>query len=195
MSNDKSQLSGPNGANRNPSIPQLKDTMILIGWIVALLIIAGTCWMLTEPLRDRFLIRAVNRVLEQSGDARRLGELSHSGASGTLGKTAAINEPVGRSFQSSFIIGSWYTMILARQPGGTLNGPSTTDIKDFSEGTKAFVFSFIGEGSFFPCAAVVLPDGKVKEFIPLSSHGERVLKKTSQGILNLYARRIEGAGS
>jgi len=162
-------LPGSQGTRRNPHIPHFRDTMLLFGWIASLLIIAGVCWTLTLPLRDRLLVRAVNRVLEQSGDVRRLGEHSPSG---------------GKS--GSFIVGSWYTMILARQSGaGNLN--------DFSEGTKAFVFSFVGEGTFFPCAAVMLPDGKVREFIPLSSHGERVLKKISSGILKLYARRIEGA--
>jgi len=170
MSNERNQFSGSQGAKRNHSIPQLRDTMILFGWIASILIIAGTCWVLTQPLRDRFLIRAVNRVLEQSGDIRALGELTSSGASG------------------SFIVGSWYTMVLARQPGRAGNN-------GFLEGTKAFVFSFLGGGSFFPCAAVVSPNGKVEEFIPLSSHGERILKKTSPGILRLYARRIEGAQS
>jgi len=168
MSNERNQHSASHGTKRNPRIPQLKDTMILIGWIASLLIIAGTSWILTQPLRDRFLVRAVNRVLEQSGDARALGELTSSGTSG------------------SFIIGSWYTMMLARQMGAA-------GTKDFSDGTKAFVFSFIGEGTFFPCVAVVLPNGKVGEFIPLSSHGERIIKKISPGILRLYARRIEGA--
>ena len=170
MSSERNPIFASNGTKPNPYVPHLRDTIILFGWIASLLIIAGISWMLTQPLRDRFLIRAVNRVLEQSGDMRRLGELSPSGTSGSL------------------IIGSWYTMILARQPvaAGT---------KDFSEGTKAFVFSFVGEGTFFPCAAVMLPNGKVEEFIPLSSHGERILKKISPGILRIYARRIEGAKS
>ena len=168
MSSERNLHSGSQEKKQNPHLPQLKDTMILFGWIASLIIIASTCWMLTQPVRDRFLVRAVNRVLEQSGDARRLGELTSSGASG------------------SFIVGSWYTMMLSRQPG-------EVGTKDFSEGTKAFVFSFIGEGTFFPCAAVILPNGNVEEFIPLSSHGERILKKISPGILRLYARRIEGA--
>ena len=171
MSDERNLLSASHGMKRNPHVPPLKDTMILFGWIASLIIIAGTCWTLTQPLRDRLLIRAVNRVLEQSGDVRALGELSSSSTSG------------------SFIIGSWYTMTLARQPG------RVAGTKDFLDGTKAFVFSFIGEGAFFPCAAVMLPNGKVDEFIPLSSHGERILKKISPGILRLYARRIEGAQS
>ena len=151
----------------NKYFSNAKDTIIFFAWIISLLLFAGACWMLTQPVRNHFLVLAVNRVLEQSGDTRRLEAQYVPGISG------------------SFSIGTWYTMSLARQAG-------IYDSKNFSAGTKAFVFSFIGEGAFFPCAAVVSADGKVEEFIPLSSHGERVLKRISPGILRLYAMRIEG---
>ena len=151
-------------------IPKLKDTMLLVGWISALLIIAGSCWIITQPARSRFLIRAVNRALEQSGDIRRLVERSNSGTTGSL------------------IMGSWFTISLARQASVNAAG-------NFEEGTKAFVFSFIGDGTFFPCAALVSAGGKVQEFIPLNRHGERVLRQISPGIIRLYTRRIEGAQS
>ena len=128
----------------------LKDTAIFFGWIAGIIIIAGLSWALTQPIRNRFLIRSVNRVLEQSGDSYRLGELAPLGRSGSL-------------------MGTWYTM----------------------EEKKAYVFSFIGEGTFFPCAAIITAEGRVEEFIPLSSHGERILSRISPGILKLYARRIE----
>ena len=145
--------------NEKSGIPALKSTMLLIAWITAIMIIAGACWIFTQPVRQRFLIRSVNRVLEQSGDKRRLGEQFNSG-------------PIG-----SLIMGSWY--------------PVTSG----EDQTKAFVFSFIGEGTFFPCAAIVDKEGKVQEFIPLNSHGSRVLKSISPGIIKLYTKRIEGAGS
>jgi hypothetical protein len=145
----------------------IRDTIRLFGWIASILIIGGLCWSLTQPVRSRFLIRAVNRVLEQYGDFRRVGELSSSGGGASL-------------------IGSWYTMTKAQQQGISGN-------ENFSDGTRAFIFSFIAEGTFFPCVAVVDPEGKVQEFIPLNIHGKKNLNRISPGILKLYARRIEGS--
>jgi len=141
------------------------DAVKLFGWIGSILVIGGVCWILTQPVRDRYLMRAVNRVLEQYGDSRRLNELSSGSAS---------------------IIGSWYIMIKGRQ-----QGISGTD--NFIEGTKAFVFTFIAEGTFFPCAAIIDPMGQVKEFIPLNIHGKKILDRISPGILKLYIKRIEGS--
>ena len=147
-------------AGGNPFVPQVKDTAILVGWIAGLILIAGLCWVLTQPVRNRFLLKAVNQVLEQSGDSRRLGaELSP----GTL--------------KPGFLgMGVWYTM----------NNPAEK---------KALIFLFIGEGTFFPCAAVVASDGRVEEFIPLNSHGEKMIKRISPEVLKLYTRRIEGSES
>jgi len=145
----------------------VRDALKLSGWICSILIVGGLCWALTQPVRSRFLMRAVNRVLEQYSDSRRLIEVSSGG-------------------KGSSMIGSWYTMIKARQ-----QGISGTD--NFSEGTKAFVFSFIAEGTFFPCVAVIDPVGKVQEFIPLNIHGKKILSRISPGILKLYIRRIEGS--
>jgi len=136
----------------------LKDTMILFGWIASILIIAGICWFFTQPLRNRLLIRAVNVVLAQSGDSRRL------------------IEPSSPERRGSLLTGSWFTML-----------------DKTAEGKKVIVFSFIGDGTFFPCAAVISPNGGVEEFIPLNSHGEKVLRRISPGILKIYARRIERA--
>jgi len=147
----------------------IRDAIKLFAWIASILIIAGLCWVLTQSVRNRFLVRAVNRVLEQYGDPRRVVDL-FSPARGVS------------------LIGSWYTMTKIRQPGIT---PS----ENFSEGTKAFVFSFVAEGTFFPCAAVVDPEGKVQEFIPLNMHGKKILSRISPGILKLYITRIEGSES
>jgi len=144
----------------------IRDAMKLLGWIGSILLIAGLCWVLTQPVRSRFLMRSVNRVLEQYGDFRRLNELSSGG-------------------RGSSMVGSWYTMTKAWQQG-------ISGTENFSEGTKAFVFSFIAEGTFFPCAAVVDPTGRVQEFIPLNIHGKKMLDRISPGILKLYIRRIEG---
>ena len=155
-------------------VPRVRDTALLSGWIAGLILIAGLCWFLTQSTRSDFLLKAVNQVLEQSGDSRRLGVLVSPGT-------------VKAGFPG---IGSWYTMIELpfRQSGDS-------EKKFFSEGTRAFIFTFIGEGAFFPCAAVVAPGGRVEELIPLSSHGEKMIKRVSPEILELYARRIEGAES
>ena len=149
----------------------LKDTAIFFGWIAGLILVAGICWAVTQPVRNLFLTRAVNRVLEQSGDSRRLGELS----------------PPGRF---SSLTGTWHTLTQFRQADAS--GENFAEPQSpFTEGKKAYIFSFIGEGTFFPCAAIITADGKVEEFIPLSSHGERIFSRISPGILKLYARRIE----
>jgi hypothetical protein len=147
----------------------IRDILKLFGWIASILIIGGLCWTLTKPARSRFLIRTVNRVLEQSGDYRRITEPS---------------SPIG----DASLIGSWYTMTRARQPGNLA-------LDSFPEGTKAFIFSFVSEGTFFPCAAVVDPMGKVQEFIALNAYGKKILARISPGILKLYIRRIEGSES
>jgi hypothetical protein len=143
------------------------DAVKLFVWIGSILLIAGACWILTQPVRDRYLMRAVNRVLEQYGDSRRLSELASGGGGAS-------------------IIGSWYIMIKGRQ-----QGISGTD--NFVEGTRAFIFTFIAEGAFFPCAAIIDPVGQVKEFIPLNIHGKKILDRISPGILKLYIKRIEGS--
>jgi len=165
------KANGPKVAHPFPVLDSVvvRDTLKLFGWIVSILVIGGVCWTLTQPVRTRFLIRAVNRVLEQYGDFRRVDELSSS--------------IVGAS-----LIGSWYTMTEARQPGIMPN-------ENFPYGTKAFIFSFVAEGTFFPCAAVVDPVGKVQEFIPLNTHGKKILTRISPGILRIYTRRIEGSES
>ena len=60
---------------------------------------------------------------------------------------------------------------------------------------RAFVFAFIAGGTFFPCAALVSPEGKVEEFIPLGSHAERIFARLSPEVFTLYARRVEGLES
>ena len=147
--------------------PQVKDSAILVGWIAGLLLIAGLSWFLTQPLRSNFLLRAVNRVLEQSGDPRRLG----------------VPVPPGALKIGFSRTGFWYTMA----PGGKLPDGKLSD------GSKAFIFTFFGEGTFFPCVAMVDSGGKVEEIIPLNSHGEKMIQRVSPGFISIYTRRIEGA--
>ena len=149
-------------SGKHKDIPALRDAAILAGWITGIVLIAGIAWFFTQPIRDRFVITAVNQVLQQSGDSRRLGLPVSPGT---------LHAGVSR-------LGSWYI----------LHGAD--------EGTKAFVFTFIAEGTFFPALAVVAPEGTtVEEFIPLSNHGERVFRQISPEILRLYGRRIVGVES
>ena len=151
---------------KNEDKAAIKNTSLLIGWIAVIVILSGLFWAFTQPLRNRLLIRSVNRVLEQSGDSRRLGDPSFSEKTSSIG------------------LGSWYTVSQTRSSNNY-----------FQAGTKALIFTFIGEGTFFPCAALTNGEGKVLEFIPLNRHGERVLKRLSPGILKLYIKRIEGTAS
>ena len=149
--------------------PQLKDLLMLMAWIAGLILVAGLCWFLAQPARTRFLRNSVNRVLEESGDFRRLGE------------------PVSPGMSASSGMGVWFTMTdTSGQPARTGGGT------EFNEGTRVYVFTFIWGAAFFPCAAVVRPGGEVQEFIALNSHGERMMKLISPGIMKIYARRIEG---
>jgi hypothetical protein len=54
--------------------PHVKDSFILVGWIAGILLIASLCWFLTQPVRERFLMDAVNRVLAAEEDGRRLSQ-------------------------------------------------------------------------------------------------------------------------
>jgi hypothetical protein len=62
------------------------------------------------------------------------------------------------------------------------------------EGNRAVVFTMTAEGAFFPCLAEINREGKVEEILPLSGHGERVFQGLSPGSIQIYIRRIEGAG-
>jgi len=149
-------MSDKNPLVLNKDTATFRDTLLILAWIASILIIAGICWFTTQPLRNRLMIRAVNRVLVQSGDSRRLVE------------------PLAPERRGALLTGSWFTMV---------------DETPVSK--RVLVFSFIGEGTFFPCAAVMTQDGRVGELIPLNSHGEKVLRQISPGILKIYTRRIE----
>jgi len=168
-----------NGVSIKPLLPKVKDAAILkeaalfLGWIAALVIIAGICWSLTGPVRSRLLVNAVNKVLEQSGDSRRLVSSALPSASpSALPSASPASPPAFSEAQGSFSHGAWYNM---------------------TNGTRVFIFGFIGDGTFFPCAAVMSSEGKVQEFIPLNDHGKRAIEMLPAGILKINARRVEGA--
>ena len=158
MSDSKTPAPSALEAKANSLIPHAKNASLLLAWIAGLVFIGALFWFFTQPVRNQFLQKAVNQVLEQSGDSRRLDSSLLTG--------------------DSSVLGAWYKV---------------TDAKTrASDGTKAFVFVFVGGGFFFPCTAILSPEGKVKDFIPLSKYGERMMKQLSPGILKIYAGRIEG---
>ncbi|MCL2472099.1 MAG: hypothetical protein FWF26_00325 [Treponema sp.] len=153
--------------------PQLKDAAIFLGWIIGLILIAALIWVFTQPVRNQILLGSVNRVLEESGNSLRLGEplppdFRSSANSGT---------------SASLVFSTWFTVAGNSEQGNSLPG------------AKAIVFTLVADGSFFPCLAIVTQEGTVREFIPLSSYGGRIMKTLSSGILKIYTRRIEGAES
>jgi len=152
-------------SNKKLLPPRLKDTAILLGWIAGLVLLAGLLWFLTQPYRNQAFLKAINQVLEESGDARRF------------------LEPLSPGIAGAFGVGAWYTVT-----GGEARPGSAAP----SGGFRAYVFTFFGEGSFFPCAAIVNPEGKIVEFVPLNSHGKRMIKMISSGVLKIYEQRIEG---
>ena len=128
-----------------------KDSMIIIGWAVGLILLSGLCWYFAQPVKTRFLMNSVNQILEQSGDRRR------------------VSEPIPMEISRMSGLGRWY---------------------NFSDGTRVYIFTFIGEGAFFPCAAVMMADGRIEEFIPLGRHSTRMFQRVSPEIINIYAQRI-----
>ena len=85
---------------------------------------------------------------------------------------AAINPLPRRPFTSRSYLSSWFSIA------------GEEDIFIF--------FTLIADGVFLPCGAIAGSDGRVKELIPISSRGQRILNNISPGILRLYIRRIEG---
>lgn len=142
-------------------IYRLKDTAILVAWILGLLLIAGLSWGLTGSIRSVLLQDSINRSLVKTGDSRRLEAPLAQGA-----------VKPSRAFGPVSPLGAWYSL------SGSAN--------------RAFFFTLMGDGTFLPCAAIVNPQGKVIDIIPLSSRGEKRLSQVSPGIIALYVRRIEG---
>ena len=65
----------------------LKDRAVLLAWITGLLLLISVIWITTQPLQAYNLLRAVNSVLVNSDDSRRLGSYmkTKAGKAGLLG--------------------------------------------------------------------------------------------------------------
>ncbi|MDR2068654.1 MAG: hypothetical protein LBP71_02165 [Spirochaetaceae bacterium] len=65
---------------------------------------------------------------------------------------------------------------------------SLTDAKG-----RAVVFSIIADGTFVPFAAMISPEGKVEELVPLTGNSIRMADRLSPETIAIYVRRIEAA--
>jgi hypothetical protein len=54
-------------------MPKFKDFAVFTGWIAGIILLGGLCWFLTESIRADFLMRSVNRALEQEGYSLAVG--------------------------------------------------------------------------------------------------------------------------
>ena len=63
----------------------------------------------------------------------------------------------------------------------------------FNSTEKMFIFPVFQDGIFIPLGAIVLPNGKVDEIIPLSAHAVQKMDNISKSILQMYIVRIETA--
>ena len=78
---------------------------------------------------------------------------------------------------------------------GRASGPLSPQGQWFKlkgEENRLLFFTLFSDGTFFPCAAIMNPQGKVAEILALSNRGEKMLANVSPGIIRLYIRRIEG---
>jgi hypothetical protein len=57
-----------------------------------------------------------------------------------------------------------------------------------------FVFPLVREGPMALCGALVSPEGKVEELIPLSGYARRIFYDLPQSIKQMYIHRIEALG-
>jgi hypothetical protein len=58
---------------------------------------------------------------------------------------------------------------------------------------RAVVFSIITEGAFIPFVALVSPEGKVEELVPLTDNSARIMDRLTPGAITVHTRRIEAA--
>ncbi|MDR1618634.1 MAG: hypothetical protein LBS06_06260 [Treponema sp.] len=77
----------------------LKGGAVLAGWIGGLALAGLLLWAATASLRGRFLMRTVNRILEDGKSPYRLSSVMSGGGAGSRAKSRAKS-----------LMGSWYTL-------------------------------------------------------------------------------------
>ena len=130
-----------------------------LAWFLGPLILGAFCWILSQPIRNRGMIRQVNQVLSMDGMPYRL-----EGAIAPWGMK-------GQAMQ----VGTWYRVVNSE--------------------TWAVVFSIFQGGVNGSFLALISPEGAVDSLIPLSAVSLRMLDQLSQGVLELYTRRIEASAA
>ncbi|MDR2500155.1 MAG: hypothetical protein LBD37_03615 [Treponema sp.] len=80
--------------------PVIRRWGLFCAWFLGLLLLAGFLWLFTQPLRNRALIRSVNRVLSQYGEDK-------------LEKTLLPWGMPGRAMQA----GTWYSVVNSEKQG------------------------------------------------------------------------------
>jgi len=78
----------------------MKDKALLFGWVTGLLLFISLLWIFTQGLQTHYLLRAVNNVLINKEDSRRLVERVHvkTGKSGPLGYWYSLNNSTDKMF-------------------------------------------------------------------------------------------------
>jgi hypothetical protein len=141
----------------------LDDRTIFALWIGGLTLIGFLAWATTGSLRLSIEMEAVNKVLLEKGDARRLD---------TPLKTFGLN---GKATSA----GVWYR-----------TKPAFETASSAGKNGLAVVFSLADTGAFFPVLAFCTEDG-LDTLIPLNYDAEVFLAHTSDGFLRVYRDRIE----
>ncbi|MCL2192384.1 MAG: hypothetical protein FWB78_03175 [Treponema sp.] len=105
----------------------------------------------------------------------RLHVLMHATNRALIGMddTRLLNAPLPRAFQTRELLGGWYTLV--------------------GSDSLFLVFAIMRDGILVPHGAEVSADGQILELIPLGYHAWQVLDRIPQGLIDVYARRIEYA--
>jgi hypothetical protein len=84
-----------------------------------------------------------------------------------------LSAPVLRPFSGPAPLGCWYRV---------------------SDSNSLFyVFALMHGGILVPCGAEISEEGEVTGIIPLGNHAQQVMKRIPQGLVQVYAQRIESS--
>ena len=86
-----------------------------------------------------------------------------------------LSAPIRQPYTGKFPLGCWYTL---------------TD-----SDSVFFVFVIMREGILIPCGAEITKDGKMRELAPLGLHARQMMLRLPDGLIQVYARRIETAAA
>jgi len=87
--------------------------------------------------------------------------------------TRRLSEPLPRVLQTRELLGGWYTL-------------ERSD-------SLFLVFAIMRDGILAPHGAEISAEGQIVEMIPLGNHARQVVDRIPQGLIDVYARRIESA--